>query len=160
MKKTGFLYDERYQLHLTGDYHPEMPDRLPCIYRGIQEAGLLSRLIHIKARRADMKWIEMVHDGRYIMRFEAACLSGKSMFDSPDNQVCYDTYEAALLAVGGILDVVSRVMEGVGFFNPQARGQEEGLRLDDARIDYWISKGAKPSERVASLIKGARKTAA
>jgi len=34
------------------------------------------------------------------------------------------------------------------------------LRLDDTRIDYWISKGAKPSERVASLIKGARKTAA
>ncbi len=112
MNKTGFLYDERYQLHLTGDYHPEMPDRLPCIYRGIQEAGLLSRLIHIKARRADMKWIELVHDGRYIMRFEAACLSGKSMFDSPDNQVCYDTYETALLAVGGILDVVSRVMKG------------------------------------------------
>ena len=59
-----------------------------------------------------MKWIELVHDGRYILRFEAACLSGKSMFDSPDNQVCYDTYETALLAVGGILDVVSRVMEG------------------------------------------------
>ena len=53
-----------------------------------------------------------------------------------------------------------RYIERVGFFNPQARGQEEGLRLDDARIDYWISKGAKPSERVASLIKGARKAAA
>jgi len=53
-----------------------------------------------------------------------------------------------------------RYIERVGFFNPQARGQEEGLRLDDARIDYWICKGAKPSERVASLIKVARKTAA
>ena len=41
MNKTGFLYDERYRLHLTGDYHPEIPDRLPCVYRGIQEAGLL-----------------------------------------------------------------------------------------------------------------------
>ena len=45
------------------------------------------------------------------------------------------------------------------FLQPQAR-QEEELRLDDARIDYWMSKGAKPSERVANLIKGARKTAA
>lgn len=77
MNKTGFLYDERYQLHLTGDYHPEVPKRLTCVYRGIQEAGLLSRLIHIEASRADMKWIELVHDGRYILRFEAACLSGK-----------------------------------------------------------------------------------
>ena len=112
MNRTGFLYDERYQLHLTGDYHPEVPQRLPCVYRGIQEAGLLSKLIHIKASRADMQWIDLVHDGGYIQRFEAACISGKSMFDSPDNQMCYDTYEAALLAVGGILDVAGRVMEG------------------------------------------------
>jgi len=34
------------------------------------------------------------------------------MFDSPDNQMCSQTYETALLAVGGILDVVDRVMEG------------------------------------------------
>ena len=53
-----------------------------------------------------------------------------------------------------------RYIERVGFFNPRARGQEEELRLDDARIDYWISQGAKPSERVAKLIKGARKAAA
>ncbi|MCP4335636.1 MAG: 30S ribosomal protein S16 [Gammaproteobacteria bacterium] len=53
-----------------------------------------------------------------------------------------------------------RYIERIGFFNPKARGQEEGLRLDDSRIDYWISKGAQPSERVANLIKGARKAAA
>ena len=68
MNRTGFLYDERYQLHLTGSYHPEVPERLACVYRGIQEAGLLSHLTHIKASRADMKWIDQVHDGRYIQR--------------------------------------------------------------------------------------------
>ena len=52
-----------------------------------------------------------------------------------------------------------RYIERVGFFNPQARGQEESIRLDDARLEYWMSKGAKPSERVASLIKEARKAA-
>ncbi|MBL4584410.1 MAG: 30S ribosomal protein S16 [Pseudomonadales bacterium] len=44
-------------------------------------------------------------------------------------------------------------IERVGFFNPLARGQEETLRLDQARIDYWIGQGAQPSERVASLLK-------
>ena len=53
-----------------------------------------------------------------------------------------------------------RYIERVGFFNPQARGQEEELRLDDTRIDYWVSKGAQPSERVTHLLKGARKAAA
>ena len=53
-----------------------------------------------------------------------------------------------------------RYIERVGFFNPRASGQEEELRLDTARIDYWIGQGAQPSERVANLIKGARKNAA
>ncbi|MFT5504076.1 MAG: small subunit ribosomal protein S16 [Gammaproteobacteria bacterium] len=52
-----------------------------------------------------------------------------------------------------------RYIERVGFFNPSARGQEEGVRLDNSRIDYWVSKGAQPSERVSSLIKGARQAA-
>ena len=52
-----------------------------------------------------------------------------------------------------------RYIERVGFFNPQAREQEENLRLDSERIDYWISKGAQPSERVSHLIKQARKAA-
>lgn len=52
-----------------------------------------------------------------------------------------------------------RYIERVGFYNPRARGQEVTLNLDDARIDYWISQGAKPSERVANLIKGARAAA-
>lgn len=52
-----------------------------------------------------------------------------------------------------------RYIERVGFFNPKARGQDEELRLDTDRIDYWVSQGAQPSERVASLIKGSAKAA-
>lgn len=52
-----------------------------------------------------------------------------------------------------------RYIERVGFFNPRARGQEETLRLDNERIDYWVSKGAQTSERVAGLIKESRKAA-
>ena len=112
MNKTGFLYDERFQLHKTGNYHPEVPERLPSVYRGIQEAGLLPRLICLEARPADMKWIELVHDFNYVRRFEKACSLGEKIFDSPDNQMCCETYETSLLAVGGILDVVDRMMKG------------------------------------------------
>src|SRR5690554_8018649 len=49
----------------------------------------------------------------------------------------------------------SRFIERVGFFNPVARGQEERLRVDQERVQYWISQGAQPSERVASLLKKA-----
>ncbi|MDT8310078.1 MAG: 30S ribosomal protein S16 [Methylophaga sp.] len=50
-------------------------------------------------------------------------------------------------------------IERIGFFNPIAKGQEESLRLDLDRVDHWVSQGAQTSERVAQLIKVARKAA-
>ena len=45
-----------------------------------------------------------------------------------------------------------RFIERVGFFNPVARGQEERLRVDADRIEYWQGQGAQLSERVAKLL--------
>ena len=50
--------------------------------------------------------------------------------------------------------------ERIGFFNPMAKGQEERLRLDLDRIDYWSGVGAQISERVQNLVSQARKAAA
>ena len=46
-----------------------------------------------------------------------------------------------------------RYVERVGFFNPIATGGEERLRVDSARVDHWVGQGAKPSDRVAQLLK-------
>jgi small subunit ribosomal protein S16 len=48
-----------------------------------------------------------------------------------------------------------RFIERVGFFNPVARGQEERLRIENDRIEFWVAQGAQLSDRVASLVKGA-----
>ena len=50
-------------------------------------------------------------------------------------------------------------LEMVGFFNPTARKNDTKLRLDLPRIDYWVGKGAQPSERVGALVKAFRKQA-
>ncbi|MBL4828362.1 MAG: 30S ribosomal protein S16 [Aliivibrio sp.] len=52
-----------------------------------------------------------------------------------------------------------RYIEKVGFFNPLAKGQEEGLRLDLDRVDHWVGEGAALSDRVAKLVKDAKKAA-
>jgi len=46
-----------------------------------------------------------------------------------------------------------RALEQVGFFNPIAKEGEERLRVDRERVEHWISMGAKPSDRVAKLLK-------
>jgi small subunit ribosomal protein S16 len=53
-----------------------------------------------------------------------------------------------------------RFLERVGFFNPVARGQEERVRIDQERVDFWLSRGAQPSERVAKLLKDEAKAKA
>ncbi len=46
-----------------------------------------------------------------------------------------------------------RYIERLGFFDPLASGQAERLKLDKARVDYWVGTGAQTSDRVRSLIK-------
>jgi small subunit ribosomal protein S16 len=53
-----------------------------------------------------------------------------------------------------------RYIERLGYFNPVGKDDEENLRIDLERIDYWIGHGAQPSERVESLIKAQRKAVA
>ena len=52
-----------------------------------------------------------------------------------------------------------RFIERVGFFNPIARGQEERLRVDQERVNFWLGQGAQLSERVATLVKQAQAAA-
>ncbi|MEM7612213.1 MAG: 30S ribosomal protein S16 [Pseudomonadota bacterium] len=50
-----------------------------------------------------------------------------------------------------------RYIERLGYFNPLAKANSEGLRIDIERADHWISHGAQPSDRVAQLLKRYRK---
>jgi small subunit ribosomal protein S16 len=52
-----------------------------------------------------------------------------------------------------------RFLERIGFFNPVARGQEERFRVDMARVEYWLGSGAQVSDRVAQLLREAKKAA-
>ena len=45
-----------------------------------------------------------------------------------------------------------RYIERLGFFNPIAKGEEEKIRLDLERINFWRKTGAQMSERVEKLI--------
>lgn len=53
-----------------------------------------------------------------------------------------------------------RYIERLGYFNPMAKGSEQGLRLDIERIDHWVGQGAQTTDRVAQLVKQYRKAAA
>ena len=51
-----------------------------------------------------------------------------------------------------------KFIEEIGSYQPLKKGDNFILKLD--RAQYWVSKGAKPSDTVASFIKKAGKAAA
>jgi len=53
-----------------------------------------------------------------------------------------------------------KYIERLGFYNPQARGQEETLRFNTERAKYWIGVGAQVSDRVSKLLKDAEAASA
>lgn len=112
MRKTGVLYDESFLRHRVDRDHPELPDRLVAAVKGIQERGLSQSLPFFTASPAKYEAVTAVHDPAYLSRFEEACLSDKMTFGHPDNQICYDTYDTAFLAAGGVIEMTTRVMEG------------------------------------------------
>lgn len=46
-----------------------------------------------------------------------------------------------------------RCIERIGYFNPIAAGKEVKLHLDQERAQFWMAKGAQPSDRVHKLMK-------
>ena len=46
-----------------------------------------------------------------------------------------------------------RFIERVGFYNPSASANAEGLRIDLARVTHWQNNGAQLSDTVARLVK-------
>lgn len=48
-----------------------------------------------------------------------------------------------------------RFIEKVGFYNPVAADNAESVRIDNARVDYWVSVGAQVSPAVKKLLKNA-----
>jgi small subunit ribosomal protein S16 len=53
-----------------------------------------------------------------------------------------------------------KFIEKLGFFNPVASGKAERLKLDLARIEYWVGQGAQLSDRVSSLVKELKQSSA
>ena len=91
-----FGYSERCLDHDTGDRHPENPDRLRAIRRGLAKRHGVE---YTEASPADRGAVTAVHDDDYVDELEAFCADGGGNWD-PDTVAGEDTWDAALSAAG------------------------------------------------------------
>jgi acetoin utilization deacetylase AcuC-like enzyme len=110
MRRTGYVYDDRYLLHDPGSWHPERPDRLKAIQASLKDSGILELLIQLKPYPAPLAWVERLHDPDYIRRFQEACRRGQEIFQVQDCGISPESYEIALLAAGGVMAAADAIM--------------------------------------------------
>jgi len=94
--------------HDTGGRHPERPERLAAIHRGLAESGL--DLVEIESPPIERAELALVHDPDYVEMIEAFCLLGGGALDM-DTIASRDSWTAALTAAGGVKATV-QALEG------------------------------------------------
>ena len=105
------LYDHpAFRAHDSGSGHPERPARLDAVRRGVQEAGLDSRLLDLSPRAATDDELRAVHTPAHVAG--VAATAGRTVRFDPDTQAGPRSHEAALLAAGAVVDAVDRVLAG------------------------------------------------
>jgi len=107
---TAYCYDDIYLKH-NQPGHPENAGRLQAIMAGLQESKLLERLNQIPARPATEEEIAAIHTKSYIGQVRQVSEQGGGHLDG-DTYTTAHSYQAALMAAGGLLALTQAVLDG------------------------------------------------
>jgi acetoin utilization deacetylase AcuC-like enzyme len=107
--KTGVVIDKRYMDHDMGSYHVESPQRIEILIRMLEQDPPIPFLA-IPPRPATDEELGWVHERGYIDLVRST--SGKTVPLDGDTTAGPLTFATALLAAGGFLESLDRIMDG------------------------------------------------
>jgi acetoin utilization deacetylase AcuC-like enzyme len=107
---TGYVYDPLFLKH-TKPGHPENVYRLKAILDELTSSGLLATLRQIPARIAALEEVTLIHTPAYLELVQSISRAGGGALDS-DTYTTRDSYEAALMAAGSLIDLMLAVIDG------------------------------------------------
>ncbi len=111
MADIAIVWDPRYADHDT-DGHPEGPDRIDTIVAHLRQTDLWPRLAEVQPHAASEEEVLRVHTPGHVERIRrAAEMRGGDWIDA-DTYVSAQSFEIALLAVGGTLDALEQWEQG------------------------------------------------
>ena len=107
--KTGVVIDKRYMDHDMGAFHIESPGRIEVLDRMLEETPPVSFSL-IPARLATDEELGWVHERGYIDLVRST--AGRTVAMDADTVAGPKTWATALLAAGGFLESLDRIMDG------------------------------------------------
>ncbi|NPU85372.1 MAG: histone deacetylase [Syntrophaceae bacterium] len=110
-RKTGVVRDNRYLRHGAGEFHPENYRRLEVIHAILDTPDMAGKLFPIPPRHATRDEILRLHSEAYFRKIASTAGEPCTPLD-PDTEACADSFDTALLAVGGLLNAIDAVLDG------------------------------------------------
>ena len=107
---TAYVYDPVYLKHDLPS-HPENARRLKRVLSTLEEAGMLARLKPLEPRPATAEELQRVHTAAHIERVQRVAQAGGGYLD-PDTYVSPGSFDAALMAAGGVVRAVEATLAG------------------------------------------------
>ena len=104
MTRVGLCLDPVFGEHDAGAGHPERPERLEAVRRGLRDGGLEKDLVRLAPRAATPEELLRVHTAAHVDRLAAA--AGRHVRFDPDTAAGPRSHAAALAAAGAVADAV------------------------------------------------------
>ena len=142
-----FGYSETCLDHETGKRHPESPDRLRAIRRGLADGHDVE---YVDAEPIEVNRLSAVHDAEYVDSLETFCEAGGGNWDA-DTVVSDGTWEAARTSAGLATWAAEAALEGAsGRGTPFSIGRPPGHHAveDDAMGFCFFNNAAVGAQAV------------
>jgi len=111
MRTTAVYHDPLFLAHETGREHLESPQRLRALYQDLQSPEVAAKLISPAFAKATAATVKLAHSSELVRAVAATAAHPASYLDT-DTRTSRDSYQAALLAAGAVIDGIRRLATG------------------------------------------------
>ena len=108
-KRIAFTTVQSTAHNLQG--HPENPNRFRH-FKSLDDLPTSAIISYVEPKPADEEIILKIHPAPYLEALQQATQIGPGFLDYGDTYVTSASYEAALMAAGGVLEVLGLILKG------------------------------------------------
>ncbi len=110
-RRTALVTDPACKNHETGRGHPESPARIDAVMCGLDDAGVLQRLVQVSPQSCSDEILYDCHTKEYVEVAKRDIAAGLNQLTTGDTTVCSKTLESARLSAGGVMTAVDLVVQ-------------------------------------------------